>query len=92
MDNLGYFNHLFLLIILILMIFSVVVFVKNKKKIKISLFSLLFDDCYVKGGISGLYAGLRLAEAGCTNIVLYEASDRIGGRMKTVQHGIGFSK
>ena len=40
----------------------------------------------ILGGISGLFAGLKLAESGFKNIALYEASDRLGGRIQSVHY------
>jgi len=39
----------------------------------------------VGGGISGLYCALKLSQHGFTNVVLLEASDRLGGRIHTQQ-------
>eukprot|EP00090_Calanus_glacialis_P007049 TRINITY_DN15513_c0_g1_i2.p1 TRINITY_DN15513_c0_g1~~TRINITY_DN15513_c0_g1_i2.p1 ORF type:complete len:476 (-),score=114.85 TRINITY_DN15513_c0_g1_i2:47-1474(-) len=43
----------------------------------------------VGGGVSGLFAALRLAENGVKNIEILEADDRIGGRVNSFQHGDG---
>ncbi|KAH3862526.1 spermine oxidase-like [Dreissena polymorpha] len=48
------------------------------------------DSCkvvIVGAGIAGISAASRLCEAGCGNVVILEASDRIGGRIHTVQFG-----
>ncbi|WAQ96432.1 PAOX-like protein [Mya arenaria] len=43
----------------------------------------------IGAGIAGLSAASRLFEAGYKNTVILEASDRIGGRIQTVQFGDG---
>ena len=38
----------------------------------------------IGGGISGLSASVKLKELGVTNVIILEASNRLGGRMNTV--------
>ena len=38
----------------------------------------------IGGGVSGLAACVELLELGLTDIVLVEATDRLGGRIRTV--------
>merc|ERR1711892_508534 len=43
----------------------------------------------VGGGVSGLFAALRLVENGVKNIDILEADDRLGGRVNSFNHGHG---
>ncbi|MGH7783966.1 MAG: FAD-dependent oxidoreductase, partial [Candidatus Binatia bacterium] len=42
----------------------------------------------IGGGIAGLYAAWRLKDRGDLDLVVYEAKDRIGGRICTMDFGI----
>ncbi len=44
----------------------------------------------IGGGISGLSSFIRLIEKGCTNVILLEASNRLGGRINTIEFRIIF--
>ena len=46
-----------------------------------------FQAIVIGGGISGISACIKLVESGIDNILLLEASNRLGGRMNTVQLG-----
>ena len=41
----------------------------------------------VGGGMSGLAAARDLVESGVNNIIILEAQDRVGGRVKTFRKG-----
>lgn len=41
----------------------------------------------VGAGAAGIAAGTRLLEAGCTDVRVLEAEQRIGGRVNTVSYG-----
>jgi spermine oxidase len=47
-----------------------------------------YSVAVVGAGIAGLSACVRLLENGIKNIILIEASDRIGGRINTIPYGI----
>ncbi len=58
---------------------------------KLFLFAALILSAYslnqviiVGGGMSGLSASVKLKESGITNVIILEASNRLGGRMNTV--------
>ena len=46
----------------------------------------IYDVVVVGGGVAGLTTCSRLAQKGIKNILLLEASDRLGGRVNTIQH------
>lgn len=41
----------------------------------------------IGAGLAGLAATKSLLENGFTNVTILEASDRIGGRVQSIQHG-----
>lgn len=43
----------------------------------------------IGGGIAGLYAALRLIEAGTKDVVLYESRRSLGGRVQTTRNDKG---
>lgn len=43
----------------------------------------------VGAGVSGIAAGVRLFDAGFTNVTILEAEQRVGGRIRTVPFGQG---
>ena len=49
------------------------------------------EKCYkaivIGGGMAGLSACIKLIEKGISEILLIEASDRLGGRIQTVEQG-----
>ena len=45
----------------------------------------VYDVIVIGGGVSGLTASAQLIQDGHTNILLLEASNRLGGRVNTVQ-------
>ena len=47
--------------------------------------SHIFDTVVVGGGVAGAYAAWRLARAGVRSVGLFEYSDRIGGRLKSLE-------
>lgn len=46
-----------------------------------------YDVIVVGGGVAGLSACAQLAQSGFKNILLLEASNRLGGRINTIQYG-----
>ena len=47
--------------------------------------SKIYDVIIIGGGTSGLATASELAKLGNQNILVLEASDRLGGRIKTTQ-------
>ena len=45
----------------------------------------VYDVVVIGGGVSGLSACVQLIKDGHTNVLLLEASNRLGGRINTVQ-------
>ena len=50
-----------------------------------SMSEAVYDVIVIGGGVSGLAAASKLAELGHTNILVLEASNRLGGRIRTTQ-------
>ena len=44
------------------------------------------DTIVIGAGVTGLTAALRLTEAG-QDVLVFEARDRVGGRLRTERHG-----
>ena len=50
-----------------------------------SMSEAVYDVIVIGGGTSGLAAASKLAELGHNNILVLEASNRLGGRIRTTQ-------
>ena len=48
-----------------------------------------FKTIIIGAGIAGCTAARTLIENGVNDVIILEATDRIGGRVKTVTHGAG---
>lgn len=46
----------------------------------------IYDAIIIGGGIAGIEAARKLYQNGLTNILLLEAQDYLGGRMKTIYY------
>lgn len=72
-DKLGHYKIQFTCSILN----SRIVFILRKKM------SYNYDVVVIGGGMAGLAAAAKLSQNGVNNVLLVEASDRLGGRMRT---------